>query len=110
MSILVFIEDYVPSAEERALAEKCGTKKFRTLHASAYPIEHHTLAVALDPSRVPEGYNTKEEAPATEGSEEGLENDPSQDPAPSQEDATNSPVPDWRKAGQDAPIRGQMAD
>lgn len=110
MSILVFIEDYVPSAEELALAEKYGTKKFRTLQASAYPIENHTLAVALDPSRVPEGYNTKEIESATEGSEEGPENDPSQNPDPSQEDATNSPLPDWRKASSEPPIRGQVAD
>lgn len=110
MSILVFIEDYVPNAEEAALAEKFGTKKFRTLQASAYPIENHTLAVALDPSRVPEGYNTKEIEPATEGLEEGLENDPSLQPPGPNEDATNSPLPDWRKTSSEPPIRGQVAD
>lgn len=63
--IIVFIEDIIPTAEERALAEKHGTGVFLTTLVPVRPIPHK-LAVAVEGVKIPEGFTTEAKAEAVE--------------------------------------------
>lgn len=56
--IIVFIKGVVPTAEERALAEKHATGVFLTTQVPVRPIPHR-LAVAVEGVKIPEGFTTE---------------------------------------------------
>ena len=62
MSVIVFIDGPFPTEEDRALAAEHGTGKFRNGRQQA-GWEPHTLAVAVNPSLIPEGFRTCTEEP-----------------------------------------------
>lgn len=64
--VLVFIEGLTPTDEERALAEKVRSKRFRTLLGVSDMsfIEAHTGAVAVDMKRLPQGCKPLQDKPA----------------------------------------------
>lgn len=64
--VLVFIEGLTPTNEERALAEKVKSERFRTLLGVSDMsfIEAHTGAVAVDMKRLPQGCKPLQEKPA----------------------------------------------
>lgn len=57
-NILVFIDGSQPTEDDLALARKHGTLRFRN-RTEAAGRERCALAVAVDPSWIPEGYPTE---------------------------------------------------
>ena len=66
MSVIVFIDGPFPTEEDRALAAEHSTGRFRNGRQQA-GWEPHTLAVAVDPSLIPEGFRTCTEEPEAAG-------------------------------------------